>query len=412
MSVPVVNPELAAKPSHAWIDPKSDVTAGILERIHEIGPMLREHSTVADKNRVIADEVIEAIKATGAWKISTMERYGGYEGGARMLFEVARTLGYYCPSAGWITVISNGSVMLLNRYDDEVLDEVFADDPSVGMASVFASPSGTARRDGDGWRIAGSWPFASNVMHSEWAIGILNIEESEGVDGGIGFALMHRSQYTIKDTWYVLGMRGTGSNTMVTEDLWIPDNRLITFDRMMGTGFEQDSDANFARRQTPHLSMSTTIAAPSVGATQAALDFVRSKALTRPVTFTLYGTQAESGAFRHGIGEVSTRIDSAVLLLERSADLIDQYAQGTEPMPKELRAQQRGGIGHSVHELADAMNDLMWLHGTAAFAEFSPLGKLWRDVNTGTRHASITAPTNYELHGCGLLGNEYIASKL
>ncbi|WP_425309787.1 hypothetical protein AADG42_13820 [Ammonicoccus fulvus] len=412
MTVATVNPDLARQRSTDWIDPANDITAGILEKIHEIGPMLRDHAKEADRNRVISDEVIEAIKGTGAWQISTMGRYGGFEGGARMLFETSRTLGYYLPSAGWVTTISNGSVMLLNRFDDEVLDEVFATDPSVGMASVFASPSGTARRDGDGWRITGSWPFASNVMHSDWALGILNIEGENGAEPGLGFALMHRDQFTIEDTWYVVGMRGTGSNTMVTKDLWIPENRLITFDRMMGTGFEMDPDANFARRQTPHLTMSTTIAAPSIGATQAALDFVREKALTRPVTFTCYDTQAGSGAFRHGIGQVSTRIDSAVLLLERSADDIDRYALGTEPMPRDLRARHRGGIGHAVHEAALAMNDLMWLHGTAAFAEFNPLAALWRDVNTGARHASITAPTNYELHGCGLLGTEYIAQKL
>lgn len=402
------------EPTTTWIDPGSDRTAEIIANIHEIGPFLREQSRIADDERKMTAAAVEAIKSTGAWSISAMERFGGLDGGARMLFEVARTLGYYCPSAGWVTVITNGSVMLANRFDDELLDEMWSGgDPSMGMASVFASPSGEAVRDGDGWRVTGSWPFASNIMDSEWAIGILNLKESADADPyGIGFAMMRRDQYTIKDTWQVIGMRGTGSNTMVTEDLWIPDNRLISFERMMGTDFEADADAPLARRMTPHLTMATTIAAPSVGATQAALDFVRSKAPSRGVTFTTYGSQADSGAFRQGIGEASAKIDTAVLMLERSADAIDAYRAGTTPMPRELRARYRGGLGHAVHSLADAMNDLVWLHGTASFAEFSPLGKLWRDVNTGVRHATISAPVNYEVHGCGLLGTDYIATKL
>jgi hypothetical protein len=52
------------------------------------------------------------------------------------------------------------------------------------------------------------------------------------------------------------------------------------------------------------------------------------------------------------------------------------------------------------------------LHGTSSFAEFNPLGRLWRDVNTGARHASVAAPMSYELHGDGLLGNDYISAKL
>ncbi|MDO5683346.1 MAG: hypothetical protein Q4G46_11020, partial [Propionibacteriaceae bacterium] len=360
-----VSVDLANVPSTTWIDPANEITAGIIDKIHEIGPMLRKESVIADENRRMADHAIEAIKETGAWQISTMERFGGFEGGARMLFEVARTLGYYCPSAGWVTVITNGSVMLANRFSDAVLDRVWGSAaPSMGMASVFASPSGKAVRDGDGWRISGKWPFGSNVMHSEWTVNIINTEDANGNPQGVGFALLSRDQYSIEDTWYVLGMRGTGSNTIVVDDVWIPEDQLIPFERMLGPELEADPNQGFARHQTPHLSMATTIAAPSVGATQAALDFVRSKAPSRGVTFTTYATQSESGAFRHGLGAASAKIDSAVLLLERSADAIDQYARGAEPMPRELRARYRGGLGHAVHSITDAMNDLMWLHGT------------------------------------------------
>jgi len=82
------------------------------------------------------------------------------------------------------------------------------------------------------------------------------------------------------------------------------------------------------------------------------------------------------------------------------------------PMPLELRARHRAGIGHAGHELVDAVNNLCWLHGTASFAENSLLGRMWRDINTGTRHASITAPMGYELHGNGMTGTPYISNKL
>jgi hypothetical protein len=81
-------------------------------------------------------------------------------------------------------------------------------------------------------------------------------------------------------------------------------------------------------------------------------------------------------------------------------------------MPLERRALHRAGIGHAGHELVDAVNELCWLHGTASFAENSLLGRMWRDVNTGTRHASITAPMGYELHGNAITGTDYISTKL
>lgn len=385
--------------------------AEVVDRIHGIGPLLRRNALLADRNRVLPHETVDALESTGAWSVSTLKRYGGYEGGAAMLLEVARTVGYYDPAAAWCVVISNGSVMLANRFPDEVLDTVFASGP-IRAASIFAQPQGTATPEGDGWIVSGRWPFASNSAHSEWALGILFIRQDPSSEPRVGFALMHRSEYEIEDTWFTIGMRGSGSNTMVAHDLRLAKNRIITFEDLMGSGPEADPQATFGRRLSPHLTMSVTIQSPSLGAAYAALDYVTEMAPKRSVTYTHYRKQTDSGAFVQNLGAASIKIDGARLLLERAAAQIDAAASGIVPMPLAERARHRAGIGHAGHELVDAVNELCWLHGTAAFAENSLLGRMWRDINTGTRHASITAPMGYELHGNGLTGTDYISTKL
>ncbi len=392
--------------------PSREETAELVARIHEIGPLLREQAVIGDRNRMLTQEAVDALDTTGVWNISTLKRYGGYEGGASMLIEAAKTVSYYDPAAAWCVVISNGSVMLTNRYSDEMLDEVFENGP-IKAASIFAQPQGTAIPDGDGWRITGKWPFASNSNYSDWALGILYIKEKETDESQqIGFVLMRRDEFDIQDTWYTIGMRGSGSNTMITENLWVPKKRVITFEQLMGNEQEKDPLATFGRRITPHLTMSTTIQSSSLGAAYAALDYTTSVSGKRGITYTHYRKQVDSGAFVQNLGMASIKIDSARLLLERAAAEIDSAASGTEPMPLERRANHRAGIGHAGHELVDAVNELCWLHGTAAFAENSLLGRMWRDINTGTRHASITAPMGYELHGNGMTGTDYISTKL
>lgn len=118
--------------------PAREEVEQMVQRVHEIGPLLREQAEVADRQRLLPQASVEALEQIGAWDISTLKRYGGYEGGAQMLFEVARTIGYYDPSAAWCVVISNGSVMLTNRYEDAVLDEVFANGP-IRSASILLS---------------------------------------------------------------------------------------------------------------------------------------------------------------------------------------------------------------------------------------------------------------------------------
>ncbi|GLB69129.1 hypothetical protein [Arthrobacter mangrovi] len=403
----VTNPLRQAAP------PSREVTDELVQRVHEIGPLLAKNAVDADRNRVQSDETIEALESIGAMKIACMKKYGGYEGGASMLLEAARTIGYYDPAAAWCTVISNGSVMLANRFDYSLLDEVFARGP-VRMASIFASPQGTAIRENGGWRIQGKWPFSSNISHSEWAIGILYVHEEGGdpQNPPIGFVMMKRGEYEVEDTWFTIGMRGTGSNTMHTRDLWVEDHRVISFEQLMGRGYEQQADETFARRLTPHLTMSTTIQSSSVGAAYAALDYVRERANKRGITYTHFKKASDSGAFVQDLGKASAKIDTALLMLQRSAAAIDAAASGDTPLPLTERARFRGGIGHAGHALVDAVNDLCWLHGTASFGETSLLGRMWRDVNTGTRHASITAPMGYQLHGNGLTDTPFISTKL
>lgn len=386
-------------------------TQELVDRIHEIGPLLLENAIIADQQRRPVDSTVTALGETGAFDISTLARYGGAEGGARMLLEAARAIGYYDPAAAWITVISNGSVMLANRLPGTVLDEVFDAGP-VKMASIFTSPHGQAIRDGEGYRVSGEWPFGSNIHHSEWTLGIVPMREHPDAEPMTGFALLHKSQYAIKNSWFTIGMRGTGSDTMVVEDQWIPADRIISFAQLMGPDFESDQSTSIGQRLAPMVTMATTIAAPSLGGAEAARDYVRDKAHQRGVSFTVYTKQVMSGAFVKDVAHAAMKIESAALQLQQSADTLDQYATGLVPMPRPVRAECRGRIGAASFELADALNDFMWAHGTSAFAESSLLGRMWRDVNTGIRHGATAAPFTLELYGDGLLGIDYISEKI
>jgi alkylation response protein AidB-like acyl-CoA dehydrogenase len=420
----------------------------LVARIHEIGPLLRENAVLADQQRFPADARITALQEAGAFSVSALARYGGYEGGARMLFEVARAISYHDPAAGWITVISNGSVMLANRLPDTTLERVFGDRTRPGeardhgtprMASILSSPRALAVPDGDGYRISGEWPYASNVHHSEWALVMVQPpgaaaasdapalasaadsssgqdssgkEGTRGKSGARGFALLHTDQWSIRNSWFTIGMRGTGSDTLVAEDAWVPADQVVPWERVMGPAYESDPGTTAGQRLAPMVTMATTIAAPSLGGAEAARDYVRDQAHQRGVSFTVYDRQVRSGAFVKDVGHAALKIETAAMHLQRSADTIDSHASGFEPMPVPLRAECRGRIGNAAYELAEAMNDLMWAHGTSAFAESSLLGRMWRDVNTGVRHGATAAPFTLELYGDALLGIDYISTKI
>ncbi|WP_342023659.1 hypothetical protein AAE021_18040 [Arthrobacter citreus] len=380
--------------------------AEVFDRVREIGPLLAANAAAADTNRRVEDESIEALQESGVFSLLVPERFGGKAGGAADLLETARLIGRYDPAASWVTVISNGSAMLSQRFADSAIERVFSDGRPPLMSSIIVSQAGQAVREGRGYRISGKWPFASNILHAEWAVLVIPLAESDHGDAVPGYALVHRNQWEVLDTWHTIGMRGTGSNTVVVSDAWIPEDQTVFAEQLLGPAKESQGQASTIQRLAPVSTMSTAIVAPSLGAADALLDLVSEQSHKRGITYSNYYPQASSGSFVRGIGEVRAKIDSAGLLLNRSATVLDGASHNTDPLSTGTRSQCRNDVAHAAHSLADAANDLAWLYGTALFSATNPVGRLWRDINTGTRHALVASPLGYEIGGAGQLNIE------
>jgi alkylation response protein AidB-like acyl-CoA dehydrogenase len=76
-----------------------------------------------------------------------------------------------------------------------------------------------------GYRVSGQSPFASGVGHSQWVLvgGMVDA----GGEPEWTFFLIPPGEYKVADTWFTVGMRGTGSNTIVTENVFVPKSRTL-----------------------------------------------------------------------------------------------------------------------------------------------------------------------------------------
>jgi len=202
------------------------------------------------------------------------------------------------------------------------------------------------------------------------------------------------SDVTIEDTWYVTGMRGTGSNTVVAHEVFVPHHRIAPF--VIG------SDAP----QHAHLAGILTVAilGPQLGMADAVLGFVRARAHGRPIAVSVYTSQAEAVPFQLDVAEAATKIDTAWLHARRASSDVDAAMAGDLQLTKENRARIRADYAWASQQAREAVDILMSAHGTSAFAEFSPLSRIWRDIGTASRHALFTLNVPFELYGRTLLG--------
>lgn len=76
----------------------------------------------------------------------------------------------------------------------------------------------------------------------------------------------------------------------------------------------------------------------------------------------------------------------------------------TGPLSYNARARVRADIGWAVQNVTEAISLLLTAHGSAAFAEASPIQRFWRDQAVVARHGYVSPPITYEIYGKALLG--------
>jgi alkylation response protein AidB-like acyl-CoA dehydrogenase len=211
-------------------------------------------------------------------------------------------------------------------------------------------------------------------------------------------------ELTIEDTWFVAGMRGTGSNTVIADKVFVPDHRFMSVPAAIAGHYptEHTDEALYRSALVPVLAL--ILVGPLLGLGRAALKLAIEKAPKRAVSYTRLATQRDSTAFQLKLSEAAMTLDDAVLHAYRAADDIDTWAARGEQMDYLTRARVRGDTGWASKRVREAITLVLDAHGASGFADSSPMQRIWRDANTAGRHAVVNSLVNEEVYGKALLG--------
>ncbi|MFI5611457.1 acyl-CoA dehydrogenase family protein [Amycolatopsis sp. NPDC051903] len=359
----------------------------LVARTRELRSLLAAEAVAGEADRRLTDKAVRALGDAGLFRLGTPRRYGGHETTLRALVDVGAEAGEADGATGWVVTLLNACAWVVSLFPERAQDEVFGADPLAKVAGALA-PTARAERVAGGYRVGGRWPYASGIAHADWAL--LGIPV--GAAGEPAMALVPASDYAVERTWAVAAMRGTGSDTVVAQDLFVPGHRVVR------TAAVLERVPVFA----PYLTV--VLAAPQLGLGRAALRLVREAAATKAVTGTAYARQADSAVFQLRFAEAALKVDTAHLHCARAADDVDQASSGGGEMGGLARARVHGDIGLAGQSVVDAIGILVALHGTGGFADAHPLQRIWRDANFALTHAMAQPAVNYEIYGKALLG--------
>lgn len=362
-------------------------------------------------NRRAAQESIDAIAKAGLFRLMVPRRYGGYEGTLRSYLDVASALAEACGATAWVVALTNVCAWFTGLFCKRAQDDVFGEDNDARVAGVFA-PSSTTRQVKGGIVVTGKWYFASGILHADWALVGAVERDANGAFVAQYLALIPSSDFTIEDTWYTVGMRASGSNCIVANEVFVPDHRLMNILEAVKDNYptEFKEEASFRAGFMPVAALILT--GPQLGIGRAALGYVIEKAPHREIAYTSFRKQSDSTVFQMQIAEASLKVDTAHLHAYRAAAEVDDAARKGAKLNYITRARMRSDTGLIISNITDALNILISAHGAGSFAEASPMQRFWRDLNTAARHAIALPAVANELYGKALLGVENTVSPL
>ncbi|MFM0248356.1 acyl-CoA dehydrogenase family protein [Paraburkholderia sediminicola] len=331
-----------------------------------------------DRLSHVPRDVIAKLKRAGVYRAATPRRFGGDALAPTAFLDMIERIAVADGSAAWVASFGSANVYLA-ALPLATQAQLYADGPD----QVFAGglfPVQTVQPADGGWRVNGTWKFASGCKGADW----LGVGISTGVPGVPGkprTAVFRPHQVEIVDNWDVVGMQGTGSHDLRVTDQFVADD--WTFVR----GGEPCVDEPLYRYPTIAYA-AQVLAVVNLGLARAALDVANQMAGGRKTT-TGAPQLADRAYYRIELAKAEAQLRSARAFFYDTTDTVWQSILAGNPVTPEQVSLLRLAATQIAREGADVVHRAYRLGGTMAIYRTHPLQRLLRDSMVVTQHAFL-----------------------
>jgi alkylation response protein AidB-like acyl-CoA dehydrogenase len=354
----------------------------LLGRIEAIRGVIEDNAQAHDEATELAPAVIEALEQAGVFELMAPAELGGVEAHPLEAIAALSRLSYFDGSTGWYCQAATTGVAVAGAFMGErAVEEIFGAGKKPTCAGQ-AAPTGKAEREGEGYRLSGSFSFGSGLPNANWFVGGYILHES-GVpvqrDGMpvMLIALVPRERAEVRGNWNVLGLRGTGSYDFHVPEQWVHAD------------FTLDAGNPVPRRGGPLYRMGF-LAIPTLchasfalGCTERMLDeWVLHAQAKHRVTG---GALAEGESFQNSLGRAHARFRSArAYVLATFAALAEGAAQGQ--IADQLKLDVRLCTSNAVSTGAAIAQEAFTSSATTGLRNGNRLQRCYRDLQAANAH--------------------------
>ncbi len=370
-----------------------------IARAADVAHRIIPYAGAAEEARRLPPQALRAIEDSGLMALVRTAKYGGYEADWMTFLDAVAEVGRVSGSIGWCMAFLIAHQWFLHYFTEKTVEYVYAQDANPRIVTSFTPAGGKAFRKCGGYVVSGAWPFGSGADHCDWAIvGAPVFETDDSPPLEVRTFLAKPGQFRVEDTWHSVGLKGSGSNDLVLEEVFVEEAFSLDM-QAANEGKAPGSLYNVGPLYQSPLSsqfgfgLYSPLWAVGRGALESFLDFNQGR-LSRKDGTLLSTTQT----LQIRVGNAAADIDMAYLVAEN----INAKLVRGELMKPSL--QPNRDFGHAARMVRNAVDSLFTSAGARGLAEKHALQRHWRDAHAMANHAALNAELGYQNFGRQLLG--------
>ena len=360
-------------------------------------PAIEAHRDEAEARRRLPETLQETLRDAGAFRLSTPLERGGFELPLTAQVELYEAFGRIDAVVAWN--IWNGNMGFCAALLDEAEGDLIWSGESDPIIANSARVAGTGNPVDGGYALSGRWDMVSAIDIADWVALFGMVTDGEGprmtpAGPDVRVFFVPTAQVQIVDTWHSNGMRGTGSNTVVVDGLFVREGLAIS--PFSATRIDRPL------YRIPAFTIASFGAGPIVvGVAQALIDEVVAIAPTK-------GTDngqplAQRAHAQSQIALAQSSLHAARLLLRDAAMAVDAAADRGELVTEMLRAHLRAAMSYAAVVSRDVISTCQLLASSSAVYTANRIERLVRDGQVAAQHM-ILSPTHLDILGRLTLG--------
>jgi 3-hydroxy-9,10-secoandrosta-1,3,5(10)-triene-9,17-dione monooxygenase len=343
---------------------------------------LAERAREAEALRSVPRASIDEAQAAGFFALLVPTARGGGGMAFPAFVDIVRRLAAGCASSAWTLSFLALHAWLLCKFEPALQDELFADG-AIPLAPAPLAPTGKAEKVEGGYRVTGRWDWASGVNHGDWLM-VNCIEPGAMVPR---FCVLRTAEATVRDVWHVAGMAATGSNTVVVEDVFVPEHRtlqahLLKLAPSPGEALYPDSTVKFPMGPV----LAIVACTPALGAAEGGLAAFTDRMKEKLQAYSGGQKAVDSPATQLRLGEALATVRAARLVWEDALARLEREGPSGHETSVETLAAIRLASADVVRLANVALNTMSAAAGASGgFLDF-PLQRHLRDVQMMRGH--------------------------